>query len=100
MSAKKLVALLCALLFVIGISAGCSNKQAETTPAPTATSDTGDKGTPTTSDPADEKDSGVKFPLDEPVTFKIWAGPMSTTANMTTPNDSLAYQEAERRLNV
>lgn len=99
MSTKKLAALLCALLLLLGIMAGCSSGDksgTEPTATPPAT-DTG-KQTPATSKPSDEVKS--MFPLDEPVTFKIWSGPMSTTANMTSPNDSLAYQEAERRLNV
>ncbi|MGI6576780.1 MAG: hypothetical protein ACOX1Q_01765 [Eubacteriales bacterium] len=97
MSTKKLAALLCALLLVIGIFAGCSSDDAEPSATPTAPADT---ASPSTSEPTDDEDSSITFPLDEPETFRIWNGPMSTTANMTSPNDSFAYQEAEKRLNV
>ena len=75
MSTKKLAALLCALLLLLGIMAGCSSgdKSGNGTDRHPAC-DRHRKADTGNIEPSDEVKS--MFPLDEPVTFKIWSGPM------------------------
>ncbi len=92
---KKSLSLLLALLLCVGLLASCADSaepSPSTTPTPTAS-------TPGGTDP-EPVDTEFAWPLAETATFQLWNGPMSTTANMTSPNDSFAYQEAERRTNV
>jgi putative aldouronate transport system substrate-binding protein len=100
MSTKKVIALLISLLLVIGLFVGCAKDGTDdTSPTPIA-SEPAETETETgsTDEPAEEP--GITFPLDEPIAFRIWNGPMSVTAGMNSPNDSFAYKEAEKRTNV
>jgi ABC-type glycerol-3-phosphate transport system substrate-binding protein len=100
MSTKKVIALLISLLLVIGLFVGCAKDGTDdTSPTPIASEPTEtDTETGSTDEPAEEP--GITFPLDEPIAFRIWNGPMSVTAGMNSPNDSFAYKEAEKRTNV
>jgi ABC-type glycerol-3-phosphate transport system substrate-binding protein len=93
MLTKKIFALLLSLLFAVGLFAGCSSDQAEASASPSAAAPSA-SAAPASAAPSE--DPGITFPLADPVTFEIWNGPMSATAGMTTPNDSFAYQEAEK----
>lgn len=95
MNTKRLIAILMSLLLAVGLFAGCSTDTPEASKTPA-----GNETTAPETDPGSEDDPSITFPLAEPVTFEIWNGPMSTTAGMSSPNDSIAYKEAEKRTNV
>ena len=84
---KKVLALVLALILCVGLFAACTNGSSES-------------NTPAGSGSSEATSAEFKWPLAERVEFKIWNGPMAATAGMLSPNDSYAYQEAEKRLNV
>lgn len=93
---RKSLSLLLALLLCVGLLASCGDGQTANPTATPAPSAANSEATPSSA----PEEPVFTWPLAEPTTFRIWNGPMSTTANMTTPNDSFAYQEAEKRTNI
>ena len=79
MNAKKLLALLLALVMCVGVLAGCDQKPAETTAPPTTTAPAGTTAPATTAVPTETteaaplKNSDI-YPLDCDYTFKIATG--------------------------
>jgi len=100
--ARKIVPLLIVLILTFSIFAGCAGQGDTASPAPSEDPGTTGQtdGSPTPAGPVT-----ITLPiLDTMTTFNIWIPALAIKTGqswgMQSPNDSLAYQELERRTNI
>jgi len=99
---RKIFTSLLALILIFSIFAGC-NSQGEP-PQPTPSDGPTASQQPEES-PTPEGPQEIRLPiLDEPTTFDFWIPSLAVKTGqswgMQTPNDSLAYQELEKKTNI
>jgi len=108
MLAKKIISLIVASLLIVALLAGCDKAEpAQTTPTPSPSGSTAQPSEQPSSEPSKEPVKlewpiEPKLPLADSV-LELTAFIPSTGAvgaNMTSLNDSLAYQEIERLTNI
>lgn len=100
---KKIISFLVVLLLVFTIFAGCEKQEGTATPTPSA--EPSASQAPAEQSPTPNLPEELTLPITDTVTtFDIWIPALAVKAGqvwgMQTPNDSLAYQELEKRTNI
>jgi putative aldouronate transport system substrate-binding protein len=99
---RKFIPFLIVLILIFSVFAACAKQEGAATPTPTATPETSQ---PPEESPTPEGPVPITLPItDSLTTFNMWIPALAIKTGqawgMQSPNDSLAYQELERRTNI